>query len=88
MRLYCIGRVTKFTEIIFSPTEDDGCFEPKDSLMQEAILRQHLSSRFNEIDGDAHLKQVLDRLQGENNQLKKLVVRLSETIIRNVAAKR
>ena len=48
-------------------------------------------SRWNalhEVDRDTQLKQILDNLQTENNQLKDLVVRLSETIIRNVTAKR
>jgi hypothetical protein len=56
--------------------------------MQEAIPQQTWSNRFDEIDRDIQLKQVLDSLQSENSQLKRLVVRLSETIIRNVAAKR
>ena len=56
--------------------------------MQEAVMLQNLSGRFDEIDRDSELKQTLDRLQNENSQLKTLVVRLSETIIRNVTAKR
>jgi hypothetical protein len=56
--------------------------------MQEAVTQQDLSRHFDEIDRDTELKQILDRLQNENSQLKTLVVRLSETIIRNVTAKR
>jgi uncharacterized protein YlxW (UPF0749 family) len=56
--------------------------------MQDAVPQQKWSYRFDESDRDTQLKQVLDSLQNENNQLKKLVVRLSETIIRNVTAKR
>ncbi len=34
------------------------------------------------------MKQALDCLEAENSQLKQLVVRLSETIIRNIVSKR
>jgi hypothetical protein len=43
---------------------------------------------YNEIDRDAQLKQALETLESENGKLKELVIRLSETIIRNVTAKR
>jgi hypothetical protein len=56
--------------------------------MQEVILKQRSSHSFNEVDRDTQLKQILDTLESENSQLKSLVVRLSETIIRNVSAKR
>jgi uncharacterized protein YlxW (UPF0749 family) len=56
--------------------------------MPEAVPKQNWSYHFSESDRDTQLKQVLDSLQNENSQLKKLVVRLSETIIRNVTAKR
>jgi hypothetical protein len=56
--------------------------------MQEISPQERWSHRFDEADRDAQLKQTLDGLKSENNQLKKLVVRLSETIIRNVTAKR
>jgi hypothetical protein len=56
--------------------------------MQDAVPQQKWPYRFDESDRDTQLKQVLDSLQNENNQLKTLVVRLSETIIRNVTAKR
>jgi hypothetical protein len=56
--------------------------------MHEIPSQQGRSNRFNEVDRDARLKQALDRLKSENSQLKSLVIRLSETIIRNVAANR
>jgi hypothetical protein len=56
--------------------------------MQQIASQQGWSNRPNEVDRDARLKQTLDSLKSENNQLKSLVVRLSETIIRNAAARR
>ena len=56
--------------------------------MQEIARKENWANRFNEIDRDLQLKQVLESLENENSQLKRLVVRLSETIIRNVTAKR
>ncbi len=56
--------------------------------MQEVASQQRRSYRFDEVDRDAQLKQALDCLESENGQLKKLVVRLSETIVRIVTAKR
>jgi hypothetical protein len=56
--------------------------------MQEAVTQQSFSRRFPDIDRYAELKQVVDKLQNENNELKDLVVQLSATIIRNVTAKR
>ena len=56
--------------------------------MQETVPQQNWSHHFDEVDRDTQLKRILDNLQTENNQLKRLVVRLSETIIRNVTAKR
>jgi hypothetical protein len=55
--------------------------------MQEVVRSRNWISLVNEID-DIRVKPVLDSLENENNQLRKLVVRLSETIIRNVTAKR
>ncbi len=52
--------------------------------MQEVAPQHRWSYHFDE---DAQLKQSLDSLESENSQLKKLVVRLSETIIRIVVAK-
>jgi hypothetical protein len=60
----------------------------KGLTMQEAVPQQKWSHRLDEIDRCSEQKQVVDRLQNENNQLKDLVVRLSATIIRNVTAKR
>jgi hypothetical protein len=45
-------------------------------------------NRFDEVDRDLQLKQLLDRLETENSLLKGLVVRLSTTILKNVGAKR
>ena len=56
--------------------------------MQELAPQQRWSHTFNEGDREAQMKQALDSLEIENGQLKQLVVRLSETIIRNVVARR
>ena len=56
--------------------------------MQELAPQQGRSHRFDEVDRDLQLKQALDSLESENGQLKELVVRLSETIVRIVTAKR
>jgi hypothetical protein len=56
--------------------------------MQEAVSQHKRSYRFNESDREARLVRAMDRLERENSRLKSLVVRLSETIIRNVATKR
>lgn len=56
--------------------------------MQELAPQQRWSHHFHEPGRDAQLKHVLDSLESENSQLKRLVVQLSETIIRNVIAKR
>lgn len=56
--------------------------------MQEVAGSEARCSHFNVIDRDVRLKEALDCLENENDQLKKLVVRLSETIIRNVMDKR
>jgi membrane-anchored protein YejM (alkaline phosphatase superfamily) len=56
--------------------------------MQRTARKGQWTNRFDEIDRDRQLKQVLDTLENENSLLKTLVVRLSETIIRNAIAKR
>jgi len=56
--------------------------------MQEPAPQQRWSHTFNKVDRDAKMKQALDCLEAENSQLKQLVVRLSETIIRNIVSKR
>jgi membrane-anchored protein YejM (alkaline phosphatase superfamily) len=56
--------------------------------MQRTARKGQWTNRFDEIDRDKQLKQVLDTLENENSMLKTLVVRLSETIIRNAIAKR
>jgi hypothetical protein len=55
--------------------------------MQEIARKEKWSNRVDEIDRELQLRQVLDSLEAENSLLKRLVVRLSTTIIRNVAAK-
>jgi hypothetical protein len=56
--------------------------------MRDVILSENWVSRFDDVDQDVRLKQVLEGLEIENSRLRKLVVRLSETVIRNVTAKR
>lgn len=56
--------------------------------MQEFVRNEKWVNRFDDVDPDVKLKQALDFLENENSLLKSLVVRLSETIIRNIAAKR
>jgi hypothetical protein len=56
--------------------------------MQEIAAQERRSHRFNEGDSEEQLEQTLNSLKSENSELKKLVVRLSETIIRNITAKR
>jgi hypothetical protein len=55
--------------------------------MQEVAPQRGWSRGFDEVDLEAQLRQALDRLEIENGQLKKLVVRLSEMIIRTVTAR-
>jgi hypothetical protein len=43
--------------------------------------------RSKKVDRDERLRRTLDNLRKENGQLKNLVIRLSETIIRNVTAR-
>ena len=60
----------------------------KERTMQEhspPLRRPHI---FREVDRDTQMKQALDCLEVENSQLNQLVVRLSETIIKNVVAGR
>jgi hypothetical protein len=64
------------------------CFKPKGRTMQELAPQQRRSHNFNEVDRDTQMKQALLSLEIENGQLKQLVVRLSETIIKNVVARR
>jgi hypothetical protein len=55
--------------------------------MQTTARKEQWSNRFDEIDRDRQLKQVMDTLETENSLLKTLVVRLSATIIRNAVAR-
>jgi hypothetical protein len=56
--------------------------------MQQVAHSRKWSNRFDEVDCDLQFKQIMDNLETENSLLKGLVVRLSETIIRNITAKR
>ncbi len=56
--------------------------------MQELAPQLRRSHTFNGCDRDAQMKQALDSLEIENGELKRLVVRLSETIIKNVVTRR
>lgn len=55
--------------------------------MPESEPQPRWRARFNDPDRDAQ-RQEISRLETENSHLKQLVVRLSETIIRNVNATR
>jgi hypothetical protein len=55
--------------------------------MENAARQKKWTSRFDDVDQDTQLKRVMDALENENNRLKTLVIRLSETIIRNAVAK-
>jgi hypothetical protein len=52
--------------------------------MEPNLLEIQRSDRFE----DTELKQTFAGLERENDRLRKLVVRLSETILRNVADRR
>ena len=56
--------------------------------MQEPSLPRRRPQIFSEVDQDTKVKQALDCLETENGRLRQLVVRLSETIIKNVVAGR
>jgi hypothetical protein len=56
--------------------------------MQRTAGKGQWTNRFDEIDRDKQLKQVLDTLESENSMLKTLVVRLSEIVVRNAVAKK
>jgi hypothetical protein len=64
------------------------CYKPKGRTMQELAAQQRWSHSFNEVDREAQMKQALDSLEIENGRLKQLVIRLSETIIKNVIVRR
>jgi hypothetical protein len=55
--------------------------------MENAARKKKWSSRFDDVDQDTQLKRAMDALENENNRLKTLVIRLSETIIRNAVAR-
>lgn len=56
--------------------------------MQKIAPQERRSHHFNEANWDEQLEQTLNSLKSENSQLKTLVVRLSETIIRNITGNR
>jgi hypothetical protein len=55
--------------------------------MEQVLQEKKWTNCFDRLDGDAQLKQTLEALELENGRLRQLVVRLSETIIRNVTGK-
>ena len=57
-------------------------------MMHQAGPQEQWSHTGSDVDRDAKMKQAMECLKIENNRLKRLVVRLSETIIRNVVATR
>jgi hypothetical protein len=56
--------------------------------MQRTARKGQWTNRFDEVDRDKQLKQVLDTLETENSMLKTLVVQLSEIVVRNAVAKK
>ena len=56
--------------------------------MHQVDPQERRSHAGADVDRDAKMKQAMECLKIENNRLKRLVVRLSETIIRNVVATR
>ena len=56
--------------------------------MQELAPQRRCSNNIGEVNRDAKMQQALDALEIENSRLRTLVVQLSETIIKNVVAKR
>ncbi len=54
----------------------------------ERILREKTEANgFADVSHDAEREQTFDALESENNRLRELVVRLSETILRNVVGR-
>jgi hypothetical protein len=64
------------------------CFELREMTMHQADPQERWSHAGSHVDRDAKMKQAIECLKIENSRLKQLVVRLSETIIRNVIATR
>ncbi len=56
--------------------------------MEHAFDTENPINHFDQFDRDIQLKRALDVLEKENRRLRSLVVRLSETIIRNVTTGR
>jgi hypothetical protein len=55
--------------------------------MEPALHVKKWSNRFDNLDEEADLKRTLAALEDENGKLKQLIVRLSETILRNVTGR-
>jgi hypothetical protein len=60
--------------IVFKHNDHDGCFEPKgsgprDERCKEIARNQKWSNRFDEIDRDLQVKQILDSLETEDTGL-------------------
>jgi hypothetical protein len=75
--------VAEFTALLFermNSTQGAG-----DGTMLEKAAEKNYRSGL--IDHDDELKQALESLARENSHLKQLVVRLSETVLRNVTSK-
>jgi hypothetical protein len=75
--------VAEFTPLIFERTNWSQTIWGDATMPEKAAEK---GCRPGLIDHDCELKQALESLASENSQLKKLVVRLSETVLRNVAA--
>ncbi len=56
--------------------------------MEHALDTETSPDHFDQLDRDIQLKRALDVLEKENRRLRDLVVRLSETVIRNVTTGR
>jgi hypothetical protein len=55
--------------------------------MESALHVKKWSNRFDNLDEEVELKQMLAALENENGRLKQLVVRLSAMILRNVTGR-
>jgi hypothetical protein len=74
-------------QIYFRLIETLTGFKSREWTMPEIAHPRGSFHLFKETDRDEQLKLVLDGLESENGRLKELIVRLSETIIRNVVGK-
>ena len=88
MPLRHTSRFTKYTSNRFGCSITITRLKPKERTMQEITHQLRKARASSEIEREAKMKLTLDYLQTENGRLKALVVRLSETIIRNVVTQR